>query len=359
MKLISSARRGRYVEQEVNFKNIINKIMITEEELTFNNVHYKVKFDKASGYLEFNLKNNSHNDNSRPEYLYKYYSLTKNSVDALLKGYFYASHPDQLNDKYDCAADLFDCSNCDLDFFIQELSNYRRIAITKEEIIQCYYSQDRWKLGVIFSICEQDRLFRIYGVISLAQEEDNMLLWANYSQNSGFAIKMKTDSLIKDKWFGPFPINYTLSMGKIDYSKYSSVLHFLYLTNVKYNIWSEEKEWRYIFCNLKGCFHPYYNKRDIQSRYAYYNKNALSEIILGYEFYNPTTFKDYRSNSKILKLKHKHADYKLKRSLLNFIVSSNLDVSIMVKDSTSYKLEKRPLSIEKAGTNTFILTYKD
>src|SRR5690606_22336459 len=46
-----------------------------------------------------------HNKN-KPEYICKYYSISKYSVEALLNGYLYASHPFELNDIFDSSVFL-------------------------------------------------------------------------------------------------------------------------------------------------------------------------------------------------------------------------------------------------------------
>ena len=44
--------------------------------------------------------------NPRPRTFFKYYGMSKNSVDALTGLYVYASHPNQLNDPLDCDAKI-------------------------------------------------------------------------------------------------------------------------------------------------------------------------------------------------------------------------------------------------------------
>ena len=42
-----------------------------------------------------------------PEYLFKYYSFGKYSIDALINNYLYASHPYELNDILDSSRFLY------------------------------------------------------------------------------------------------------------------------------------------------------------------------------------------------------------------------------------------------------------
>jgi hypothetical protein len=39
---------------------------------------------------------------NKPTELYKFYRVNSYSIDAVTKGYFYASHPFELNDPFDC-----------------------------------------------------------------------------------------------------------------------------------------------------------------------------------------------------------------------------------------------------------------
>lgn len=71
-----------------------------------------------------------HNERPVPDSLYKFYSLSSYNLDALKKNYLYASHPHEINDKFDCFKNLIDYDSAPDDL----IKFYLQIYHSKEEI---------------------------------------------------------------------------------------------------------------------------------------------------------------------------------------------------------------------------------
>ena len=67
-----------------------------------------------------------------PDSFYKYFSLTPNNLDAFKNNYLYASHPVELNDKFDCYSDLIDYESASDHLIMTFLQDFH----TKQEIIE-------------------------------------------------------------------------------------------------------------------------------------------------------------------------------------------------------------------------------
>src|SRR5674476_147839 len=68
------------------------------------------------------------NKTSKPEFLFKHFSLNTNAVNTLVKKYLFASHPLQLNDPYDCNRYIFDFNKTPLILSLIHISEPTRQA---------------------------------------------------------------------------------------------------------------------------------------------------------------------------------------------------------------------------------------
>jgi len=319
----------------------------------YNEVTYSTKIDNTNQTVDFSVV--SPKKPNKPQHLYKYYSLTNNSVNAVVNHYLFSSHPMQLNDKYDCAGELIDYSNLKIENFVSRLSIDLKLY-SEDKVKQLYNSQDRWILDRTMADLNQIILFLKIGVISLSEIISDPLMWAYYTKNSGFVIKFKTGNLPKE-YFGPFPINYSKALDKIDFSKYDPSLCILYQSNVKDITWESENEWRYLTFNRDGKYHPLYSKNDIKSRMSFYNPHSIDEIILGYDFFNPVEI-DYNKRTSeydIINLTNRKSPgiRKLKIKLLNYIVNNSIPCSQIVRHRYSYLLDNKVIKIERLSCNKF------
>ncbi len=253
-------------------------------------------------------------DIPKPESIYKFYSISKFSVDALLKGYLYASHPYELNDSLDSSVFLIG-SRRRLDFaYYQKFLG--EVYKTEEELLE-FYENDNvegyYSHNYIFLFWEY--MSSIFGIISLTGVDKNELMWPHYTQEKGFQLKFDTEKLESsirknigtDGCYGLFPINYTDKLNPIDFSDFKNpTIPFFYGTNVKSKKWGYENEWRFIIskqqmgipCSKSG-LDPRPDINGIkESRHAVYDKELVEEITLGHDFFTGREFAIDRIDGK-------------------------------------------------------------
>lgn len=320
-------------------------------------VEYIANIDRQNDRISYELIN-KHKKNV-PEFLYKYYDLKSYNIGALRSGYLFASHPDSLNDKYDCSTELIDFSDLSINTYLGFLVNDLRIY-TEEQVKELFYSDKKWVLERTAADLNNLRLFLKIGIISLTENPTHTLMWAYYSNNRGFSIKIDPSFLIDKgdiRILGCVPINYIEKLHKINLEKYGAELTILYQSSTKDKIWQKENEWRYILFNKKGMYHPEYFPKDIKSRFYYYDKRALKEITLGYNFFDLKEI-DFRARTNEYDLvnfnkKKKKSEIKSKRKILNFIINNDIPCSQIFKSRNGYELSCKKIKIEKISSNKF------
>ena len=300
----------------------------------------------------------------KPMFVTKYYSLNKNSISALTNGYFYSSHPFELNDYLDASSFLL-YSTSPLDFkFYKNLFGNLLDAEKLEELHKEDNTEQSSCRNYITLFWEV--ISNIFGVISLSGDENNNLMWPHYTQECGFQIKFNTEeleqsikeNLDKGEMFGPFPINYTEKLVPIDLSKFSQHhIPFFYLTNIKLKSWDYENEWRFLISkNYMGV--PYSKSpfelkanfyKDIKNRFAYYNSNIIKEITLGHNYINRTRFHINRISEAI--------------TILEPIpdVESNINIVLLdfISENLSDKLFYSGVTYEKMGDDISVIRTKE
>ena len=199
-------------------------------------------------------------------------------------------------------------------------------------------------------------MFLKFGILSFTENFTDNLMWGYYSQNLGFVLKFET-SLLPKKLFGPFPINYVDVFDRIDISQQGPDISFLYQTNIKHKSWERENEWRYLFYNPNGRYHPYFAEADFKSRYLQYNPKALCEVILGYDFTNPKRilYNERTQDYDILNFngKKSKSDKVLKKRFLNGIIRRNLPCRQIVRYNNRFLLDTKETHFEKMSPNKF------
>jgi hypothetical protein len=199
----------------------------------------EISFDKK----DWKVIENGVSQDSSTKSLYKYFSLTTNSLDSLKNDYVYLSNPKDFNDPFDCNRNL--------------------IIQKQKEIKEWEYVETLNDISEI-------------GISSFSQNGMEPLLWSHYANSyHGFCLKFKPDflnegnkELVKLKKViysdSPNPISINL--------KFSKFYQFI----LKLNNWSYEKEWRLLFQNPSSVNNKYY-----------FNENSIEEISIGYKFKEP------------------------------------------------------------------------
>ncbi|AZB34254.1 DUF2971 domain-containing protein [Chryseobacterium bernardetii] len=237
-----------------------------------------------------------------PSKIYKYYSISENSMNALEELKLYSTHPFLFNDSIDSSELLLDFKNISEERYI---SFFNRM-LTPEE-----FNKYDWKENYVE---DKDDNFngirnftyanfsRNYGLISLTTVPFNILMWSHYTSETGFVIGFETQSLLSDIKYNKDinnycfrPIQYVDKVEKIDmfHSRFSTPdVPFLYITTVKRDNWQYEDEWRLSiyknsmdipFGKLYPAMKTYPGKED---RFFRYQKESIESISLGKHFFN-------------------------------------------------------------------------
>ena len=284
-----------------------------------------------------------------PNSLYKYFGLNKYSLDALRKGYLYASCPQELNDRFDCMSNLIDFSNITQD---QVFDFYSGFQHTKEEITQDYN-----KFHKDFCLHYPVSLWAGFGIISMTNNYLNPTMWAHYaSSNHGFTVKFKWVNF-HEHILGPFPINYQKEWIPIDF-RIGEMISFLYMTNIKSLSWSYEDEWRFIGLRPKMSIPRFREEPEfINNRKFQYSENAIEEIILGNMFIDKLVCED--ATDEVIKLKFVDGSKisKFKKELLDTLIEKKIKASriVLKKGSLSFEFDTEPIMIEKNDETTYHL----
>lgn len=176
-----------------------------------------------------------------PKFLYKYYSLKKEHLDALKFGYLGINNPKNFNDPFDC------CNNL--------IVEKQRDPVDGQPTP---FINDIPNLGV--------SCFSTNGL--------NPLMWGHYARSYiGFVVKFKSDFKIVRT-----PEMHSDKLISVIYSDNptpASISHPFsedYQFVVKLKHWEYEDEWRLII-----------KKNDINLDKVYYSKDCIEEILIGYK----------------------------------------------------------------------------
>jgi hypothetical protein len=277
-----------------------------------------------------------------PEYLFKFCSFRNYSIDSLINNYLYASHPYELNDILDSSRLLFFTSK-PIEFTAYEKLYFgeRKVFKTEEELIRFYEDDIKNNCGEYLS-----HLFAMYfdffGVISLSEKEDNILMWPHYTQEKGFQIKLKSKLLMNsisdmlnsnDRLVGLFPINYAPKIPPIDVFRFRRFdIPLIYSSNVKLDNWDYEKEWRLLLSKPKmGVpfrklgFSNLENQNFIpENRYIKYGIDAIDSLCLGMNFFSGSDFYIHWKGEREIEVEPRKEEnhYGWYMQFLNFIVET-------------------------------------
>ena len=199
-------------------------------------------------------------DPNFPKSVFKFYSLSKNSLDSFFNHYLYLSHPFQFNDLMDTTKYALDMRNISSEKYEELKQNAIKdnpcirhcLETTKDTINESdSYTQQDFIWGSFFSFSG------IFCVSAGPQSRFNELMWSHYAKESGFMIEFNTQKLIdginnhsnnsifKELYFKPVEYkNHPTSIRCCDYSNIQDIN--LFATYQKYKGWSYENEWRLV-----------------------------------------------------------------------------------------------------------------
>lgn len=283
-----------------------------------------------------------------PLSFFKYYALTDNSVDALTNLYVYASHPAQLNDPFDCDDSLAIIDDeVNAKFVWDPLYEKVRLTYPKNEDFYRYTTK-------AFSTV----MFSKWGVLSLTDRSDSMIMWSLYAQNNGFCLEWDVSQFPFDK-SGPYPIHYVSKIEEATSSKYDAATLVFIQSNVKNKCWSYENEWRLMIhaplgfdMKMFGKFAEEINKSypDAHDRKFRYPLSSLKSITLGVNF-----FKDLSENRRAVLTKNNelHVCYPSicnQTKVLDFLDKLNsqyCSTRIQLAHKERFELTTSPICVKK------------
>lgn len=313
---------------------------------------WKYDYNQTTGVFEV-LPNEKY---QVPVTFFKYYALNKNSVDALTNMYVYASHPNQLNDPFDC------------DISFAKIENEGDIRVLLDELyeqVQSLYGEDNQGLRDFATEAFSTIQYKKWGVLSLTDSCENPIMWPRYANNNGFCLEWD----IKQFTFmfsGPFPIHYVKEIEQVSSCNYDIRELVLIQCNVKRDCWKYENEWRLMIYSPVGydmkTFGKYADKynhiSDLERKFKY-PLRALKSITLGIHF-----FKDLLERQQIISLSpyEIHACYQaecLETQVLDFMESVNGLVNTRLMVKIGLESDTKKVIITKVSQLTYRITETD
>ena len=253
-----------------------------------------------------------------PTMLYKFYSPTENSFNAFIKHYLYASAPVEFNDILDSSWLMFDFRNITHNeyqkFYTEHRTDFTPVGYEQDK------SNEFATLSLHWYLCFSSQV----GLVSMTSSVDNPLMWAHYTQETGYVIKYNSERLkhsllnnnkdILDCHL--LPIQYVSKLQPIDFfSRHykTPTVPMTCITNLKLKNWNYEKEWRVSIrkenmgYTTGRALQNTIIKGDTERRKIYYTPNCIEAIYLSAYFFGNTYFEP--SPSGILTVKPKYVPF--------------------------------------------------
>lgn len=264
---------------------------------------------------------------ARPKTFFKYYALTENSVDALTGTYVYATHPNQFNDPLDCYEDILDFSE------------------SPEEILNTLYG-DLYSVFLNFygkglraytPKAFRTLFYRRTGVVSLSTSCDNIVMWANYANHSGFCVEFDIDCF-PFLCYGPFPVHYVKELPSIKVGRDLQEATLLQ-TNLKLDVWKYEDEWRLLVSSPLGFDFTIFDEThtEIYESIGKHDRkmrlplNAIKSVTLGYLFLKGNDIECVQISDYECQVLSRTEN--LRTRLMDFLAAAKLPVHIMTLDN--------------------------
>lgn len=292
---------------------------------TYNGWVYE--YDSENGRFNVNPKDGI----EPPPTLFKYYPLSEYSVDALLHNYVYASHPNQLNDYFDCCPQMIVYDNPEiirnqLTDIGYDCSQYTDDELIKNDDIQREVRKGLWHT-----------MYSKIGIVSFTKDPWNLLMWSHYSQNQGICVEFDYLKFPFD-YYGPFPVNYQPSIQEIHLRNTDFRVAVAMQFNIKHERWKYENEWRIIAVAKAGLDMEMFGEPELEKyggaeRKFQYPITAIKNIGLGFSFFSPEELvfsKDYQEAQ--IMLNPKRSLYEQRRRLLEWICCHGLCVNLALRD---------------------------
>ena len=248
-----------------------------------------------------------------PKRLFKYYGCENYHYKSFINGYLYASHPYKFNDSIDSSYLFLNFKNMTKERYDKLWNEVK----WEGEGNNPNYNAD--KLKDFEHIRQRYYIFKTkrIGLVSLTSSPLNILMWAHYSSEKGFAIELDTQKLkdnIKSRnedieRFSLTPIQYVKKLEAIDVLAkdfYQTDIPLSYISNIKRDVWKYENEWRLrIYKEVMEVpikdFFPTLKNIEGKNRFIHYPKEAIKAVFLGKYFANGNNCKAIDDKTIVLK----------------------------------------------------------
>lgn len=283
-----------------------------------------------------------------PNILFKLYALNDYAVDSLLNNYVYATHPSQFNDIFDCHEELIKYD--DPEFIKNFITNsYEEDSIRKEMLA------DIEKAGVFIQRNLKEIIYRKLGILSLTGDPQNILMWSYYTNHYGFAIEYDL-AKFPFKYHGPFPVNYQKEIEPISLKECRIELAMLLQTNLKYDGWKHENEWRLLIespgTDMVSPQFEALKKLGGHDRKFPYPIEAIKSVLLGNRFFDPDEIPSIQDKDLHVELKFSIEN---KSKILDYLAEKGIQTYVAQRNGLM-KINYMPCIVKKGSTNKYVLT---
>lgn len=254
-----------------------------------------------------------------PVTLFKYYALDNYSIDALTNSYIYVSHPEQLNDVYDSSEHLL--------IFDNEITNKN---ILNDSSLSELQKKEILNDNNFLSKVNKEIIYSKIGIFSMTETPDNILMWAHYTKNRGFAIEFNFEKLKNSstgRIHGQFPMNYVDKIEPIHLSKVDIHCAMLMQSNIKLKDWEYENERRLLVECRDGDYqlpNSEFKFPEEKERKSYYSDiKAIESVWLATKFFEDVELQSVDSELGIMYFELKN-NIELKSSILTFLSQNEI-----------------------------------
>lgn len=286
----------------------------------------------------------------KPKTLYKYYSLNEYAIDSLYHNYLFASHPDHFNDLFDCYFEIIEPTN---EYLFHEMDQVQDPIRNREK-----FNQNDGEFKKSFKLHFKAAMFRFYGILSMTTCNKNILMWAHYSNNEGFAVEFDYTKFPFD-FDGPFFINYKSGFEKLILKTDSDKrLATNYMCNIKDEKWKYENEWR-IIVKATEKQQLFSSKIQIYKELGGHNRNfnypliAIKSISLANHFFEIDEI--IQRNNQILDISlNERTENKV--VILDFLYQHNIKTKIITRETmkgNTFELDFREGYLTKTAANNY------
>jgi hypothetical protein len=284
-----------------------------------------------------------------PKTLSKYYSLSKYNVDALVSSSVYINTPSQFNDLFDTLIHQIDFSLM-LKEELYQIIDYMAIEPHAHDLKHRFRKDPREAVIKLVSLCSY-KFDQDYGILCTTENKVNDLMWAHYSNNSGYLIEYDYKKF--PPHFGsPYEINYIDSPPKFEPRTQTEFLECLLTCSLlKKSIWNYENEHRFLVVPPRDVLFEIpnncLNEEDsihVEPRLQKFPTSAIRKIVLGFKTFDNLIDRDSSTKKRIV-VQLQSEEGELIKRLIQFSIENAIPIDWLSLETTTFTLVRRPIGI--------------